>query len=36
LTLEEFEQIYDIRPILDPEALRLASPFPPSPSETAA
>lgn len=24
LTLEEFEQIYDIRPILDPEALRLA------------
>jgi DNA-binding GntR family transcriptional regulator len=26
LTLEEFEQIYDIRPILDPEALRLAGP----------
>jgi len=24
LTAEEFEQIYDIRPILDPEALRLA------------
>ena len=24
LTLEEFEQIYDIRPLLDPEALRLA------------
>jgi DNA-binding GntR family transcriptional regulator len=24
LTLEEFEQIYEIRPILDPEALRLA------------
>lgn len=24
LSLEEFEQIYDIRPILDPEALRLA------------
>ena len=24
LTLEEFEQIYDIRPILDPEALRMA------------
>jgi DNA-binding GntR family transcriptional regulator len=24
LTIEEFEQIYDIRPILDPEALRLA------------
>jgi len=24
LTLEEFEQVYDIRPILDPEALRLA------------
>jgi DNA-binding GntR family transcriptional regulator len=24
LTLEEFEQIYAIRPILDPEALRLA------------
>ena len=24
LTLEEFEQLYDIRPILDPEALRLA------------
>lgn len=24
LTLDEFEQIYDIRPILDPEALRLA------------
>lgn len=24
LTLQEFEQIYDIRPILDPEALRLA------------
>ncbi len=24
LTFEEFEQIYDIRPILDPEALRLA------------
>jgi DNA-binding GntR family transcriptional regulator len=26
LTLEEFEQIYDIRPLLDPEALRLAGP----------
>ncbi len=24
LTLEEFDQIYDIRPLLDPEALRLA------------
>ncbi|MBL8544894.1 MAG: GntR family transcriptional regulator [Hyphomonadaceae bacterium] len=24
LTLEEFEQIYDLRPLLDPEALRLA------------
>lgn len=24
LTLDEFEQLYDIRPILDPEALRLA------------
>ena len=24
LTLDEFEQIYDIRPLLDPEALRLA------------
>jgi DNA-binding GntR family transcriptional regulator len=24
LTLEEFEQVYDIRPLLDPEALRLA------------
>jgi DNA-binding GntR family transcriptional regulator len=24
LTVEEFEQLYDIRPILDPEALRLA------------
>jgi DNA-binding GntR family transcriptional regulator len=24
LTIEEFEQLYDIRPILDPEALRLA------------
>ncbi|MEO0576229.1 MAG: GntR family transcriptional regulator [Pseudomonadota bacterium] len=24
LTLEEFEQLYDIRPLLDPEALRLA------------
>lgn len=24
LTLEEFEQIYDVRPLLDPEALRLA------------
>jgi DNA-binding GntR family transcriptional regulator len=24
LTVEEFEQIYDIRPLLDPEALRLA------------
>jgi DNA-binding GntR family transcriptional regulator len=24
LTLEEFEQIYDMRPLLDPEALRLA------------
>ncbi len=24
LTLEEFEQVYDVRPILDPEALRLA------------
>lgn len=24
LSLEEFEQIYDVRPILDPEALRLA------------
>jgi DNA-binding GntR family transcriptional regulator len=24
LTIEEFEQVYDIRPILDPEALRLA------------
>lgn len=24
LTLQEFEQIYDIRPLLDPEALRLA------------
>src|ERR1700704_3677642 len=24
LTLEEFEQIYDIRPLLDPEALRLS------------
>lgn len=29
LTLEEFEQIYDIRPILDPEALRLAGLPPP-------
>jgi DNA-binding GntR family transcriptional regulator len=29
LTLEEFEQIYDIRPILDPEALRLAGIPPP-------
>ena len=26
LTLDEFEQIYDLRPILDPEALRLAGP----------
>ena len=24
LTVEEFDQLYDIRPILDPEALRLA------------
>src|SRR5437016_5536138 len=24
LTLEEFEQVYDVRPLLDPEALRLA------------
>jgi DNA-binding GntR family transcriptional regulator len=24
LTLEEFEQVYDLRPLLDPEALRLA------------
>src|SRR4051812_50184921 len=24
LTVEEFEQLYDIRPILDPEALRMA------------
>jgi DNA-binding GntR family transcriptional regulator len=29
LTLEEFEQIYDIRPILDPEALRMAGLPPP-------
>jgi len=29
LTLEEFEQLYDIRPLLDPEALRLAG-LPPS------
>lgn len=29
LTLEEFEQLYDIRPILDPEALRLAGLPPP-------
>lgn len=29
LTLGEFEQIYDIRPILDPEALRLAGIPPP-------
>lgn len=29
LTLEEFEQIYDIRPILDPAALRLAGIPPP-------
>ncbi len=29
LTLEEFEQIYDIRPILDPAALRLAGAPPP-------
>lgn len=29
LGLEEFEQIYDIRPILDPEALRLAGIPPP-------
>jgi DNA-binding GntR family transcriptional regulator len=25
LTVEEFDQLYDIRPILDPEALRLAA-----------
>jgi DNA-binding GntR family transcriptional regulator len=30
LTLEEFEQLYDIRPLLDPEALRLAGLPPPS------
>lgn len=29
LTLEEFEQLYDIRPLLDPEALRLAGLPPP-------
>ncbi|MFN2421028.1 MAG: GntR family transcriptional regulator [Gemmatimonadota bacterium] len=29
LTREEFEQVYDIRPILDPEALRLAGVPPP-------
>ena len=29
LTVEEFEQLYDIRPILDPEALRLAGIPPP-------
>lgn len=29
LTLEEFEQVYDIRPLLDPEALRLAGLPPP-------
>ena len=30
LTLDEFQQIYDIRPILDPEALRLAGLPPPA------
>jgi DNA-binding GntR family transcriptional regulator len=29
LTLEEFQQIYAIRPLLEPEALRLAGPPPP-------
>jgi DNA-binding GntR family transcriptional regulator len=33
LTIEEFEQLYDIRPLLDPEALRLAGI--PSPSRLA-
>lgn len=30
LTIEEFDQLYDIRPLLDPEALRLAG-VPPAP-----